>query len=317
MGTWVAKNRTIVMVTAVVLVAAYASTTLSNDIAPSMFGSAWGYAIPLVLAALVGVIGERSGVVNIGIEGQMLLAAFAGFFAAATAAPSLVGVLAGVGSGLIARRVPRLDDRALADGPDHRRCRAQHHRHRPDVLLPQVRELLPGVIPNFDVPLLSSSRSSVSVFFCGRSSIATARDPRRDRRAPRPLPHPLGPAHPRGRRVPVGGRHRGRSTSSGSGCINVTLAGSLAGCAGVYLSMDASSSFERNMTAGRGFLALAIMIMGAWRPLRAFAMALFFGFVNAVASQLQQTGGISVPPQLTGTLPYVVTLVVLASRRDG
>jgi ABC-type uncharacterized transport system permease subunit len=54
------------------------------------------------------------------------------------------------------------------------------------------------------------------------------------------------------------------------------------------------------------------MIMGAWRPLRAFAMALFFGFINAVASQLQQTGGVTIPPQLTATLPYVAVLVVLA-----
>jgi simple sugar transport system permease protein len=76
--------------------------------------------------------------------------------------------------------------------------------------------------------------------------------------------------------------------------------------------MDASSSFERNMVAGRGFLALAIMIMGAWRPLRAFVMAIFFGFINAVASQLQQSGNFDVPPQLTGTLPFVVTIIVLA-----
>jgi ABC-type uncharacterized transport system permease subunit len=94
--------------------------------------------------------------------------------------------------------------------------------------------------------------------------------------------------------------------------INVTLAGTLAGCAGVYLSMDASSSFERGMVAGRGFLALAIMIMGAWRPLRALAMAIFFGFINAVASQLQAGGSIDIPPQLTGTLPFVVTIIVLA-----
>jgi ABC-type uncharacterized transport system permease subunit len=62
---------------------------------------AWTYAVPLVLAALVGVIGERSGVVNIGIEGQMLVAAFAGFFGAAYSGSLIVGVLSGIGSGLI------------------------------------------------------------------------------------------------------------------------------------------------------------------------------------------------------------------------
>ena len=94
--------------------------------------------------------------------------------------------------------------------------------------------------------------------------------------------------------------------------VNVTLAGALAGLAGVFLSMDSTSSFERGMSAGRGFLALAIMIFGAWRPLRAAAAALFFGFVTAAASQLQADQVINVPPQLVGTLPYVLTLVVLA-----
>ena len=98
---WIAKNRTTLIVTVVVLVAAYVFYYAKNGIAPSMYTSAWGYAIPLVLAALVGVIGERSGVVNIGIEGQMLVAAFAGFFAAAYSGSLLVGVLAGIGSGLI------------------------------------------------------------------------------------------------------------------------------------------------------------------------------------------------------------------------
>ena len=96
MGAWIAKNRTTVIVSVAVIVAAYAFYYLKNDIAPSMYVSAWGYAIPLVLAALVGVIGERSGGVNIGIEGQMLVAAFAGFFAAAYSGSLLVGVLAGI-----------------------------------------------------------------------------------------------------------------------------------------------------------------------------------------------------------------------------
>ena len=91
--TWVTKNRTTLVMLAAVVVAAYVFYYVANDIAPSMYVAAWGYAIPLVLAALVGVIGERSGVVNIGIEGQMLIAAFAGFFAAAYSGSMLVGVL--------------------------------------------------------------------------------------------------------------------------------------------------------------------------------------------------------------------------------
>mgnify|MGYP003904427689 CR=1 FL=1 len=94
MADWAAKNRKVLILTAAVLVAAYAFYYGRNDIAPSMYVSAWGYAIPLVLAALVGVIGERSGVVNIGIEGQMLVSAFAGFFAAAYSGSLVVGILA-------------------------------------------------------------------------------------------------------------------------------------------------------------------------------------------------------------------------------
>ena len=77
--------------------------------------------------------------------------------------------------------------------------------------------------------------------------------------------------------------------------VNVTLAGGLAGLAGAYLSMEATPTFERGMTAGRGFLALAIMIFGAWRPLRAFAAALFFGFTNGP--------GLPAPGEQHGHLP--------------
>jgi simple sugar transport system permease protein len=92
--------------------------------------------------------------------------------------------------------------------------------------------------------------------------------------------------------------------------VNVALGGIFAGAAGAFLSMEATAGFERGMTAGRGFLALAILIFGGWRPLRVFAAALFFGFTNALASQLQ--GVVHIPQQFITLLPYVLTLIVLA-----
>ena len=308
---WINKNRTTLIVTVVVLVAAYVFYYAKNGIAPSMYTSAWGYAIPLVLAALVGVIGERSGVVNIGIEGQMLVAAFAGFFAAAYSGSLLVGVLAGIGSGLILGGFLawttvkwRMDQIIAGVVLNIIATGITSFYYTPG-------KQLPGLMPSFDVPILSSIPLFGEVFFTGTNIFATLA-------ILAALAVHFGLFHTRwGLRTRSVGEYPSAADTAGINVerlrlINVTLAGSLAGCAGIYLSMDASSSFERNMVAGRGFLALAIMIMGAWRPLRAFVMAIFFGFINAVASQLQQSGNIDVPPQLTGTLPFVVTIIVLA-----
>ena len=308
---WIAKNRTTLIVTVVVLVAAYVFYYAKNGIAPSMYTSAWGYAIPLVLAALVGVIGERSGVVNIGIEGQMLVAAFAGFFASAYSGSLLVGVLAGIGSGLILGGFLawttvkwRMDQIIAGVVLNIIATGITSFYYKPG-------KQLPGLMPSFDVPILSKIPLIGDVFFTGTSIFATLA-------ILAALAVHFGLFHTRwGLRTRSVGEYPSAADTAGINVlrlrlVNVTLAGSLAGCAGVYLSMDASSSFERNMVAGRGFLALAIMIMGAWRPLRAFVMAIFFGFINAVASQLQQSGNFDVPPQLTGTLPFVVTIIVLA-----
>jgi general nucleoside transport system permease protein len=309
--SWLTKNRTTVVVGAVVLVAAYIFYYAQNDIAPSMYASAWGYAIPLVLAALVGVIGERSGVVNIGIEGQMLVAAFAGFFAAAYSGSLLVGVLAGIGSGLILGGFLawtsvkwRMDQIIAGVVLNIVATGITSFYYTPG-------QVLPGLMPSFDVPVLSSIPLIGDVFFTGTSIFATLA-------ILAAIGVHVALFHSRwGLRTRAVGEYPSAADTAGINVewlriVNVTLAGSLAGCAGAYLSMDASSSFERGMVAGRGFLALAIMIMGAWRPLRAFVMAIFFGFINAVASQLQQSGNIDLPPQLTGTLPFVVTIIVLA-----
>ena len=96
----------------------------------------------------------------------------------------------------------------------------------------------------------------------------------------------------------------------------VLLAGILAGIGGAYLSIGQSSLFTRNMTAGRGFIALAALIFGKWRPVQTLLACLLVGFTEAVANQMQ--GGVKlpsgedIPVQFIQMVPYVLTIVVLA-----
>ncbi|MCB9438211.1 MAG: ABC transporter permease [Anaerolineales bacterium] len=92
---------------------------------------------------------------------------------------------------------------------------------------------------------------------------------------------------------------------------NLFLSGALAGLAGVYLTLADVGVFERGMTAGKGFIALAVMIFGKWHPMGALGGALLFGFLTALQNQLQFFG-VNMPHQLVSLLPYVVTVVVLA-----
>lgn len=311
MAAWIQRNKFSVILGVVVLVLAYIYYFSDKTTALSMYRYAWTYAVPLVLCALVGVIGERSGVVNIGIEGQLLVSAFAGFFGAAYSGSLIVGILSGVGCGLILGGFLawttvkwRMDQIIAGVVLNIVATGITSFYYKPG-------QLLPALMPHWSIPGLSSIPLIGEVFFKGTGVIALIA-----------IIAVFGIHFALfkttwGLRTRAIGEYPSAADTAGINVerlrlINVTLAGTLAGCAGVYLSMDASSSFERGMVAGRGFLALAIMIMGAWRPLRALAMAIFFGFINAVASQLQAGGSIDIPPQLTGTLPFVVTIVVLA-----
>ncbi|MGH9458202.1 MAG: ABC transporter permease, partial [Thermoanaerobaculia bacterium] len=84
----------------------------------------------------------------------------------------------------------------------------------------------------------------------------------------------------------------------------------LAAIGGAYLSTGQSSLFTRNMSAGRGFIALAALIFGKWRPVQTMLACLLFGFAEAVAIQMQ--GVARLPVQFIQMIPYVLTLVVLA-----
>ena len=93
---------------------------------------------------------------------------------------------------------------------------------------------------------------------------------------------------------------------------SVVTSGALAALGGAYLSIGFVNSFTENMTAGRGFIALAALIFGKWRPFGAFAAALLFGFSSAFAPQLQNVDAWSTYGTLFEALPYVLTLIAVA-----
>ena len=89
------------------------------------------------------------------------------------------------------------------------------------------------------------------------------------------------------------------------------IAGLLAGIAGSSLSLASAGSFQMNMSAGRGFIALAAVIFGAWNPIYAFGAAMVFGFADSTQALLSILG-VDVPPQLLNSLPYITTIIVVA-----
>jgi general nucleoside transport system permease protein len=96
----------------------------------------------------------------------------------------------------------------------------------------------------------------------------------------------------------------------------VLLSGVLAGIGGSYLSIGQASLFTRNMTSGRGFIALAALIFGKWRPVQTMLACLLFGFTDALSIQMQGVAklpsGEDVPVQFINMLPYLLTIIVLA-----
>ncbi len=92
---------------------------------------------------------------------------------------------------------------------------------------------------------------------------------------------------------------------------NVILGGMMAGIGGAYFTLGSVGSFAKNMTAGRGFIALAAMIFGHWSPLGAFAAALLFGFADALQSILAVLN-VPIPSQFLLMAPYIATILAVA-----
>jgi simple sugar transport system permease protein len=269
---------------------------------------------PLVLGALSGTVCERSGIVNIAIEGMMLAAAFAGFAVAVLSGSLALGLAAAVIAGaLLALLHAVLTVRFAVDqiisgtainilavgltGFFNRQLFATGAPPGATVLprvhLPVLSDL-PVLGPVlFDHPPLTML-AVVLVFVCHWALFRT----RWGLRTRAVGEHPLA-ADTVGIDV-----QRLRTW-------NVVLGGMLAGLGGAYFTLESVPHFEPLMTNGRGFIALAAMIFGKWTPFGSWGAALLFGLTEAlpVALQLQ---GFAVPYQLVGMLPYVLTIVVVA-----
>ena len=307
---FIRDNKKPIITLTLVTIIAYVLYFLDEIRTTSVMVFGWGYAVPLVLAAMVGIIGERSGVVNIGIEGQMLMSAFAGFFGSVITGSIYIGMVLGILTGIlmgaflaVAAVKWEMDQIIAGVVINIVAAGLTSFFYSPGKTLP---ELMPVVsIPLLsDIPLIGPvffrnglfALSTLCIVLAVNFALFSTRWGLRSRSV---------------------GEYPSAADAAGINVtrirmINVTLAGALAGCAGAFLALEAAGTFQRGLTAGRGFLALAIMIFGAWNPMGALAAALFFGLSTATASQLQADEVINIPQQFVNLLPFVMTLIVLA-----
>lgn len=258
-------------------------------------------AAPLWLGSMGGLVSERAGVVDLGLEGKMLWGAF---FAASTVfwtGSFSLGLLAGIGSGMVLSLVfgwfvlvlgsnPIVAGTALnlfSMGITSFLCKAFFNSSGStppiDELIPHIHPAIFGVIGVALVWILFRYlRLGLRLHFAGeapKSLKAVGISPKRMR------------------------------------WIAVALSGALCGLSGAVLSLLLSSSFTRQMTAGRGYLALVAVILGRWRPMPTMVAVLALSIVDWLQSQLQGVilwGTEPVPVQWIQMFPYVLTLVLLA-----
>lgn len=264
---------------------------------------------PLVLGALCGLWGERAGVINIGIEGQMLMAAFTGFLVNVYTSNLLLAVSAAVLTGaalglLLAFMSVTLKMDQIIGGTVINILAFGLTGYFYQQGLTTAGKLQPIPLgPLADIPLLGPVLfSNPPITYTTLLLVA--------------LSHYVLYYTRWGLRTRAVGEHPRAADTVGINVymvryLNVIAGGGLAGLAGAFLTLEAVGSFERMMTNGRGFLALAIMIFGKWTPLGSWGAALLIGLAYALNTQFQFLG-LDVPPQFVGLLPYVLTIVVLA-----
>ncbi len=299
-------------------------------------------AVPITLAALTGVMCERSGVVNIGIEGIMLSAAFVGWVVGVAASgvlgagtplpffgitlPLLMGLAAAILVGMavsllhawlaISMRVDQIISGTIinigaagvtgylytliaSQAPTSAGSFAQFQVPSQVANLPVVGWLINAVFSQGPIGL-----TTIVIVIFLQVMLFRSRW---------------------GLRTRAAGEHPRAAETVGIDVIrlryrNVVMSGALAALGGAWLSMEQTNNFNADMTAGRGFIGLAAMIVGRWTPLGAFGAALLFASATGLSTSLQispPTGDLGqlmgyVPGEFWEALPYIITIIILA-----
>lgn len=283
---------------------------ITPQVTTAVLASTLRQSTPLVLGALCGLLGERSGVVNIGIEGQMLLSAFVGFLANVYTGNLFLAVMIGVLTGALLGWFLAFMSVSLKMDQIIGGTIINILAFGLTGFFYQAGLTTQGKLQPIDLPGLSQLPLVGPVFFSNPPitylTVVLVI-----------LLHFLLFYSRWGLRTRAVGEHPSAADTVGINVQrmrykNVIIGGAIAGLAGAYLTLEAVGSFERAMTNGRGFVALAVMIFGRHTPLGAWGAALLFGLATALQTQIQFSGALAIPHQFIGMLPYLLTIVVLA-----
>ncbi len=270
-------------------------------------------ATPLVFAALGGMFSERSGVVNIGLEGLMLISAFAGVVGAFLSGSAWVGLLFAVGAGLTFGLVHAVmcvtfEADQIISGTAINLLALGGTGFLMVIVFnqggtsPDVEKFSPVAIPLLSqIPVIGQALFDQSLLVYLMYAMV-------------PITFFVLFRTPFGLRLRATGEVPEAVDTAGVSVtrmryFGVALSGMLAALGGVYLSMGILSSFSEGMTGGRGFIALAALIFGRWHPIGAAGAALLFGFAQALTIRVPPE---AVPNEFIQMIPYVLTIVVLA-----